>query len=259
MYHSILVGQDASEHSHQALGLAIWFAKASHASLHLVHLHSRKPQIRPRTSLNEMRSIMEERIGECRREGLTCDSRVIDGWTTQALARESKWHDLVIVGRHGESVHRRERGVDSLPNALLTNCPVPVLVAADTPIIPDRLLVAFDESPDACMALRLAASLAAERRLRLHVVEVRATQRGHDHLSRARSYLEGWAEVEAEFDVLDGKASDEIVSYIHENAIPLTFVPALDRSVFGHQLTGRIAMQTSSSFVVPRGRTQPVN
>ncbi len=40
MYHSILVGQDASEYSHQALGLAIWLAKATHARLHLIHLHS---------------------------------------------------------------------------------------------------------------------------------------------------------------------------------------------------------------------------
>ena len=259
MYHSILVGQDASEHSQQALGLAIWLAKASHARLHLVHLHSRKPRIRPKTGLCEMRSIMEERIGECRREGVSSDCRVIEGWTTQAFATESKWHDLVIVGRHGESVRERVRGLGSLPNALLANSPVPVLVAADTPVVPDRLLVAFDDSPDACMALRIAASLAAERRLRLHVVEALTTHGGRDHLGRARDYLEGWQEVEAEFDALDGKASDEVVSYIQKHAIQLTFVPALDRSVFGHQLTARIAMQTSSSFVVPRGRMPPVN
>ena len=142
MYHSILVGQDASEHSHQALGLAIWLAKASNAHLHLVHLHSRKPRIRPKTGLDEMRSIMEERIGECRRDGITCDCRVIEGWTTQALVTESKWHDLVIVARHGESVRERARGMGSLPNALLANSPVPVLVAADTAVT-----VTFDVSP----------------------------------------------------------------------------------------------------------------
>ncbi len=258
MYHSILVGQDASEHSHQALGLAIWLAKASHAHLHLIHLHSRKPRIRAKTPPEMMRTILEERLEECRREGVVCDSQGVEGWTTQALVAESKWHDLVVVGRHGESVHERSRGLGSLPNALLAASPVPVLVAADTPHIPDSLLVAFDDSPDACVALRIAAALAAERQLRLHVIEAMAGRGRRDHLVRARSYLEGWKEVEADFEVLEGKSSDEIVACIEKKGIQLTFVPALDRTLFGHKLTTRIAMETGSSLIVPRGQTPPV-
>jgi nucleotide-binding universal stress UspA family protein len=258
MYHSILVAQDASEYSKQALGLAIWLAKATRARLHLIHLHSRKPRIRPKTSLDEMSSIMQVRLEQCRDKGITGDCQVVEGWSTKALVSESKWHDLVVVGRHGVSARGRARGIGSLPTALLAASPVPVLVAADTPVIPDRLLVAFDNSPDACMALRIAASLAAERRLRIHVIEAMAGHGRQDHLAHARAYLEGWEEVDADFEVLEGKSSEQIVSCIVKHGIQLTFVPALDRSVLGHHLTTRIAQETGSSLIVPRGRTQPV-
>ena len=258
MYHSILVGQDASAYSHQALGLAIWLAKATRARLHLIHLHSRKPRIRPKTSLDEMSSIMQARLQECRGQGIAGDCQVVEGWSTKALVSESKWHDLVVVGRHGVSSRERVQGMGSLPTALLAASPVPVLIAADTPVIPDSLLVAFDNSPDACMALRIASSLAAERGLRVHVIEALAGHGRQDHLAHARAYLEGWKEVDADFEVLEGKSSDQIVSCIVKHGIELTFVPALDRSVFGHNLTTRIAEETGSSLVVPRGQTPPV-
>ncbi len=85
MYHSVLVGQDASEYSHQALGLAIWLAKATRARVHLIHLHSRKPRIRPKTSLDEMSSIMEARLEELRGEGIAGDYQVVEGWSTKML------------------------------------------------------------------------------------------------------------------------------------------------------------------------------
>ena len=228
MYHSISIGQDKSEFSHRALGLAIWLAGATRTP-------ALTPSPLPRTSLDERQSIMRARLGECRGEGIAGDCRVVKGWTTQALVNESKWHDLVVVGRHGESSHERARRIGSLPTALLAASPVPVLVAADSPSVPDRVLVAFDDSPDTCMALRIAASLAAERRLRVHVIETLAGHRRRDHLARA-AYLEGWKRVEADFEVLAGKSSDEIVTYIEKHGIPLTFVPALDRSLFGQSL-----------------------
>ncbi|MEJ2531796.1 MAG: universal stress protein [Halioglobus sp.] len=258
MYHSIVVGQDNSEFSRRALGLAIWLARVTRGRLHLLHLHSRKPHIRPKTSLDKIHSVMQARLEECQNEGIAGDCRIVKGWTTQALVNESKWHDLVVVGRHGESWRERTRGIGSLPTTLLGASPVPVLIAADSPVFPDQILVAFDDSLDACMALRIAASLALERKLRVHVVETLASHRGRDHLSRARAYLEDWKEIKADFEVLTGKVSDEIVAYIERHRIPLTFLPALDRSLFGRKLTTRIAVETGSSLIVPNGRSPQI-
>lgn len=258
MYHSILVGQDASEHSRRALELAVWLSISTRARLHLIHLHSRKPRIHATTSVDEMATIMRERLEDCWDRGIRGDWQVVEGWTTQALVSESKWHDLVVVGRHGASAHARPRGIGSLPNALLTASPVPVLVAADAPAVPDRLVVAFDNSVDACMALRIAASLAAERHLTVHVIEAKARRGRQDHLAHARAYLEGWPEVDAEFDTLVGRSSDQIVSYIETHGVRLSFVPALDRSIFGRKLTMRITQETDSSLIVPRGKSLPI-
>jgi len=258
MYHSILVGQDASEYSLRAFELAIWLSTSTHARLHLIHLHSRKPHIRPKTSLDEMASVMRQRLDSHQDDGIEGDWQIVEGWTVQALVSESKWHDLVVVGRHGESASERKRGIGSLPTALLATSPVPVLIAADTPAVPDSLVVAFDNSLDACMALRIAASLAAERKLRLHVIEA-ATRHGYqDHLAHARAYLKGWHQVEADFEVLKGKLYDQIVPYIEKHDIKLTFVPALDRSLFHRKLTTLITQETGSSLIVPRGQTVPI-
>lgn len=259
VYHSILVCQDASGHSRRAFELAVWLSTTTRARLHLIHLHSRKPHARGKTSKAEMASIMEKRVEELVGEGIDGDWQVVERWTVQALVSESKWHDLVVVGRQGESARQGKRSIGSLPDALLAASPVPVLIAADALAIPDRVVVAFDSSPDACMALRIAASLAAERKLKLHVIEATAGRRRQDHLVHARAYLEGWQEVDANFEVLEGKSSDQIVSYILNHDIHLTFAPAFDRSIFGHKLVTRIVQETESSLIVPRGQSLPIH
>jgi nucleotide-binding universal stress UspA family protein len=257
MYHSILVCQDASGYARRAFELAVWLAAATQAQLHLIHLHSRKPHVGGRTSASEMTSIMQERVEEMAGEGIRGDCQVVEGWTSQALVDESKWHDLVVVGRQGESAHGRDIG--SLPGLLLATSFVPVLIVDDTPTIPSRVLVAFDSTPDACMALRIATSLAAERNLDLRVVETRSGRRTKDHLAHAREYIAGWQGVEAEFEVLEGKASDRIVSYIQTHDIQLVFASALDRSMLGRKLTTRIIEETDASLIVPRGQPLPVH
>lgn len=258
MYHSILVCQDASTHARRAFELAVWLATATQAQLHLIHLHSRKPHSRGRTSGSEMASIMQLRVEELGREGIRGDSRVVEGWTSQALVDESKWHDLVVVGRQGESHHGRTSGMGSLPGLLLATSPVPVLIVNDTPAIPDRIAVAFDGTPDACMALRIATSLTAERELGLHVVETMSRRRTEDHLPGARAYIDGWPDVEAAFVTLEGKAPDQFVSYVQAHDIQLVFASALDRSFLGRKLTTRIIEETDASLIVPRGRPLPV-
>lgn len=258
VYRSILVGQDASEESLRALEMAIWLAGVTHAHLTLVHLHGRKLPLVSPAPLQAAEALLEERSTLCRNAGVACSGQMVEGWTTHALVAETKWHDLVVVGKHGASRSQRDRGLGSLPAALLAACPVPILIADDLGALPRSLLVAFDESPDACSALRTAASLAGEKQLRLHVVEVVSRRGQKDKLARAQAYLDDCPALEAEVERLVGRSGDVLLDYIRERDIQLTFVPALDRSLMGHKLTDRIANETTSSIVVPQGRTPPI-
>ena len=255
MYRSILVGQDESVESLRALEMAIWIAGGTQAHLNLVHLHGRKLPLASSAPLQATQELLEERSFLCRNAGIACSRQIVEGWTTQALVAEAKWHDLVVVGKHGASRSKREHELGPLPAALVAARPVPILIADDLGAPPHTLLVAFDESPDACSALRIAASLAMEKKLRLHVIEVVARQGQKDKLIRARAYLGDCRSLHAEVERLVGKSGDVLLDYIHQHDVGLTFVPALDRSLMGHKLTDRIANETTSSIVVPQGRT----
>ena len=258
MYRSILVGQDASEESLRALEMAIWIAGVTRAHLTLIHLHGRKLPLVTPAPLQDARALLEQRSSLCRDAGVECSRQMVEGWTTHALVAETKWHDLVVVGKHGASRRQRDHGLGSLPTALVAACPVPMLIADDLGTLPGTLLVAFDESPDACSALRIAASLAMERKLRLHVVEVVSKRGRKDKLARAQAYLDDCPALDAEVERLVGRPGDVLLDAIRERDVQLTFVPALARSRLAHKLAHRIANETASSVVVPQGRMRPI-
>jgi nucleotide-binding universal stress UspA family protein len=258
MYHSILVGQDASSDSREALELAIWIAGVTRAHLTLIHLHGRKlPSMQP-APIEDVEASLQQRLEICRRAAIQGSCRLVERGTARALLDESKWHDLVVVGKHGENRPRRKRGLGSLATELFGASPVPVLIADPAPVRPNQLLVAFDGTPDACAALRIAASLAQERGLKLHVVGVVGGRGGVDQLDRAREYLEDRSGLASEIEQLAGKPDAALVALIQERDIHLTFLPALDRSFFGHKLISRVALETASSIAVPKGQTPPV-
>jgi len=258
MYHSILVGQDASIDSREALELSIWIAGVTRAHLTLIHLHGRKaPSMQP-APIEDVEALLEQRLEICREAGIRGSRRLVERGTPRALLDESKWHDLVVVGKHGENRARRKRGLGSLATELLGASPVPVLIADPAPVRPGQLLVAFDGTPDGCAALRIAASLAQERELKLHVVGVAGGKGGGEQLDRAQEYLEDRPGLEVEIEQLEGKPEVGLIALIRERDIHLTFLPALDRSFFGHKLIGRVAMETASSIAVPKGQTPPV-
>lgn len=264
MYHSILVGQDASESSRQALETAIWLAGATRARLTLIHLHGRKLPLAKPAPIADVREQLERGRARCDEAGVACRAKVVEGWTTQALVGEARWYDLVVVAKHGEGRRHREPGVGSVPRALLASSPVPVLLAAE--VAPDAtpdpdgsgLLVVFDESPDACRALRIGAALAAERGLRLHAVEARAADREPAALARVEEVLADVPGLQSDVQWLDGKTAPAVLDYVRAHRVRLTFLPALDRTVFGPHLAERVATETDSAVVVPQGRTPPI-
>ncbi|MFQ5351981.1 MAG: universal stress protein, partial [Candidatus Binatia bacterium] len=159
MYRSILVGQDDCDNSRKALDTAIWLAGVTRAHLCLIHLHGRKLPLVSPISADDAKALLAEREKVCTRAGVACSTKLVSGWTTQALVNETKWHDLVVVGKHGAAWAQGSGGLGSVATALLASSSVPVLVADDSDSLPHQLLVVFDESPDACAALRIAATM----------------------------------------------------------------------------------------------------
>jgi len=249
VYHSILVGQDGSPDSEAALETAMWLSAMTNAHLTLVHLHARKLPLRHDVPTEEVEAMLAEREKRCTDAGIRTTHRVITGWGTHAMATEARWYDLVVVGKRGLSHGQQRDKCGSLTHALMAECPVPLLIADPNGATPQRLLVAFDGSPDACRALRIAVSFVEERGLELRVVE----SGGGAHLERAREYLADCG-VGAMLEVLPGKWFDSVCSYVNEHDVQLCFVPALMGPIIGGPLSQRLVTHTASSVVVPLGR-----
>jgi nucleotide-binding universal stress UspA family protein len=259
MHRSILVNQDVSDESRQALDLAIWLADAANAHIHLAHYHPHKLPLLANESREQVDALLGERAAICDRAGVRASKLVIEGWTPQKLIVEARWHDLVVVAKHGDGDAGGTSKLAPIPEALLASSPVPVLVADARVGPPSRLLVIFDDSPDGCRAFRNACQLALERGLGLHIVDASGARKSGEHLERARRYLADCPDLEAEFQRLEGKPAESIVSHIRENEIQLTFLAALDHSFSGHKILNRIAAETSSSLIVPKGQVPVVN
>ncbi len=259
MHRSILVNQDASDESCQALELAIWLADTTDAHITLVHYHPNKLPLMNDESEQEIESMLRTRAALCSRAGVRNSRMVIEGWTVQKLISETRWHDLVVVAKHGDVDDSGRNKLAPIPEALLASSPVPVLVADADADLPSSLLVAFDDSPDGCRAFRNAVHLALERDLELHVVDASRPRRSAEHLERARRYIADCPKLAARFEHLEGKPAAAIVSHIREHRIQLTFLAALDHSFSGHKILNQIAAETSSSLIVPKGQAPVVN
>jgi nucleotide-binding universal stress UspA family protein len=261
VYHSILVGQDASQESQRALDLACWIAAATHARLTLTEAES--PALANRIGRHgghepepEISEFLIERARRCANKGVSCTARRTEPPTPKGLIHEARWYDLVVVGKPPDV---RRHGLGDTADALLSSSPVPVLIADSTPDPPSRLLIAFDDSPDACTALRSAAALAVERNLPLHVLDLIPSRKSHANShERLRETIDQTPDLNASVETLPGKPAESLLNYIRERAIHLTFLPALDRSLFGHKVTKQLALESRSSLAVPRGQTPPV-
>jgi nucleotide-binding universal stress UspA family protein len=262
VYHSILVEQNASDASERILKIAMWLASATRAHLTLVHLEGKAALANTRKADAALSDVLDQRAQLCAEANLVCDHRTLKGWSTQTLIGEAKWYDLVVVGKQGAGrtlgAAASGNSLGAVSKSLLASCPVPLLIGDPSAISPSNLLVAFDDSPDACTALRIAAALALERELRLNVVEVTSQKKRNDHLERAQTYIDDCPGLEANLERLPGTPADSLLSFIRERDIHLTFLPALDRSLFGHKLTNVLALESASSISVPRGQSPAV-
>ena len=152
MFKHILVALDGSELAEQALPTAQDLARSSNATIHLIQVISRQPELEARRSsgdanpqiaelsrdlarrliesrLSQGREYLEGIAGQLKSAGIEADTAIREGAADENIVDYSREHgiDLVVMSTHGYGGVKRLL-LGSVTDRVIRSCQAPVLV-----------------------------------------------------------------------------------------------------------------------------------
>ncbi len=151
MFTNILVALDGSELAEQALPMAQDIARSSNATIHLIQVVSRQPELEAarggdtsiqaveltrdlahqlvEARLSRGREYLEGIAGQLQSEGFEAETAIQEGAAVENIVDYSREHgiDLVVMSTHGYGGVKR-LVLGSVTDRVIRSCEVPVLV-----------------------------------------------------------------------------------------------------------------------------------
>jgi len=165
------------------------------------------------------------------------------GLPGEILTHAAKSHDCLFIGKRGFSDDKKALGKEVLHVA--KHCPRPVLVA-DTTFHPiEKVLIAYDGSPEAAHALRVAVELSGKDGYDFHLVTVSEPQRaGETTIDEAREYLTPHG-VKVEYHLMSGDPSEQVLFAAAKYGCGMVLMGA-----FGHRTFWERAFGSTSDKIL---------
>ena len=272
MFREILVPTDGSDYSKTALEYGIYIAGRLDARLTGLHVVDIKVLQGPvlndicsAASLSpgpeffsvvekalEARadSILREFRERCEKQGLTSDVKRVTGIIDEEIVREGQGADLILLAQRGEHYPlSRSVLLGSTAEAVVRKAGRPVLVTPATFVEIESMAVAFDGSPPAERALKIAAELSDKTHWPLTILIVTDQAKLSADLSaKAESTLEDYL-IDRDTIVLGGKEEKEILHFIDEGAVELMLM-----GTHGHSRFKELLLGSTTSHVVRKSR-----
>jgi nucleotide-binding universal stress UspA family protein len=280
MMQTILVGLDWGETAEATAGVAVELAIAMKASVKALYVEDaeliRAAERVPLGSIPTAGSIpltvpnmgdleaefqSEERVLGRRFLQLVADTRirgsflVEQGEVDRILVRESRSHDLLVVGKYSER-HREVGGRRPLGRhveQVLQHIWCPVVLVPPGATLGPRILVAYDGSGASHRALAAAVRLSQAMQGQLRVISVGPLEIAHAFLDRAESYLESHR-TEGDLVARDGHVAEEVLREVTDWGADLlsmgAFTPARRKESFGAATTLEILSQLPRSALL---------
>jgi len=272
MFQNILLPTDGSDYSRTALEYGIYVAKKLDARLTGLHVIDIKVLQGPvlndicsSASLSpgpEFFSVIEKALEaradnilhefreRCEREGLKPDVKKVTGIIDEEIIREGQAADLILLAQRGEHYPlSRSVLLGSTAEAVVRKAGKPVLVTPVTFAEIESMAVAYDGSPPAERALKIAAELSDKARWPLTVLIVTDQAKLSADLSaKVEAALDDYL-IDKDTIVLGGKEEKEILKYIDEGAVELMLM-----GTHGHSRFKELLLGSTTSHVVRKSR-----
>ncbi len=272
MFQNILLPTDGSDYSRTALEYGIYIAKKLDARLTGLHVIDIKVLQGPvlndicsSASLSpgpEFFSVIEKALEaradnilrefreHCEKEGLKPDVKKVTGIIDEEIIREGQAADLILLAQRGEHYPlSRSVLLGSTAEAVVRKSGKPVLVTPVKFVEIESMGVAYDGSPPADRALKIAAELSDKARWPLTVLIVTDQAKLSADLSgKVEAALDDYL-IDKDTIVLGGKEEKEILKFIEEGAVELMLM-----GTHGHSRFKELLLGSTTSHVVRKSR-----
>ena len=272
MFREILIPTDGSDYSRTALEYGIYIAQRLDARLTGLHVIDIKVLQGP--VLNDIGSaaglcpgpeffsviektlevradnILGEFRNRCEAQGLRPDVRKVTGIIDEEIIREGQAADLILLAQRGEHYPLSHSVLlGSTAEAVVRKSGKPVLVTPVKFVEIESMGIAYDGSPPAERALKIAAELSDKARWPLTVLIVTDQARLSADLSaKVEAALDDYV-IDKDVIVLGGKEEKEILKFIDEGAVELMLM-----GTHGHSRFKELLLGSTTSHVVRKSR-----
>ncbi|PKN05468.1 MAG: hypothetical protein CVU74_01575 [Deltaproteobacteria bacterium HGW-Deltaproteobacteria-9] len=268
MVKTILIPTDGSEYGRTAIDFGVHIAKKLEAQLiglHVVDIGLMRGPVfsdisgsiglppyqdflpvieagldgRAETVLNAFRE-------RCEAEGLHPETIKAVGVIDETIIEEGKKTDWILLAQRGENFHLAKGGIlGSTAELVVRNSGKPVLVTPKTYQDIESMALAYDGSPPAHNALKLAVNLSEKAVWPLTIICITDNQTVADQLhEKIETYLEPF-QIDCETIIIRGKDSREILKFIQEGSVELLVMGA-----YGHNRLRQLFIGSTTSDVI---------
>lgn len=275
----VLAALDLSKYSASVAEMAAWAAARMEAPLEFVHaidrpttasgrqdlsgnlaLGDREDLLAELTELDETRSRVAQESGRrllsqakalaSQSQGIEAESRLRHGALVDTLLEFEPDVRLFVIGKRGEHADFAKGHLGSNLERVVRAVHRPVLVAARTFKVPERFLIAFDNSATTrrCIEMVCASPLLAG--LQCHLLMIGDSSREPEGLEWAREQLSD-AGFGVDVHVVSGQAETAIAKHVQDNAIDMIVMGAYGHSRIRSMILGSTTTEVLRSCLVP--------
>lgn len=265
---NFLIPTDGSDYGKTAIEYGIYFAKKLDARLTGLHVidvnlmqfpaltdisgtiglplyHDFLPAIE--SSLEEKaETVLGAFSKRCEEAGLHAEVRKAVGIIGEMIIETGKLADWIILAQRGEHFHFGEEGIlGSTAETVIRTAGKPVMVTPAVFREINSMTLAYDGSPTAGNALKLAAELSRETSWPLSVIIVTSDQKAGTELSRKAAALLGSYTVGRAIEVIQGDVDKQLLRLVQGGSAELMIMGA-----YGHNRLRELILGSTTSSLI---------
>jgi len=272
MIHNILIPSDGSSYSKTALKYGIYIAKKLNAKLtclHVVDIRLMQPPmlcdisgpvgIPPYPEFlpieesgleNKAKTILNDFVTECNSACIPNEAKTLHGIIDESIIEEGQKTDCILLAQRGEHLHIG--GIGSTAESVLRKAGRPVLVTPPQYCEIESMAAAFDGSPPATNALKVAGELSQLTAWPLTVVIITDDQDLSAKLSdQAEDMLSSYT-LDSDIITLGGQEDRSLLRFIKEGSVELMVMGA-----YGNNRLRELLLGSTTNFVI-KNTTIPI-
>ena len=226
LFSEILVPINGHQDGWFALQQALVIAHREDTCLHGLYVVESEDELESSIT----KDIQNEFTHQCEADGVQCDLQLKTGDITDNICDRARWNDLVVINLtyppDSTALGRLSSGISNL----IHRCPRPILFTPQVSTPLDHAMVAYDGSIKAQEALFIAAYVAGQWRIALHVVSIGDDTNISTIQEDAWNYLED-QDIQAEYLIANPSNNiEEVLNYINQFTIDLLLIGGYKRS-----------------------------